>query len=667
MGKRSKNKQSKNVDTKISAPAKFVSAIKPAEGKLAIVHLLIIVVAVLIGYSNSFHVPFVFDDHANIVDNPIIKDLDNFTSGGKGYQSTPRRFIGYLTFALNYHFGGLDVTGYHIVNLAIHCLNAVLVYLLAALILKTPNVRMAIPEAEGKKGIALLSALLFALHPVQTQAVTYIVQRLASLATLFYLLSVVMYIKARLLTQIPVEGGHRKDTNRSVLVIVYYLSSLFSAILAMSTKEISFTLPLVIALYEIVFVNNSPIRQRALFLIPILMTLIIIPISIMGADIPVQNILADIGERTRVQTTLPRWDYLLTEMRVITTYIRLLFLPINQNIDYDYQIYHSFFEPAVFLSFIFLVTLMGSAVYIICRSRNQFSISRITAFGVLWFFITMSVESGFIPIVDVIFEHRVYLPSIGACIAISTSAWLVHKKIESKWPPVRNIYGPAIGLAAITLLVATYARNSIWTDKVKLWEDSVSKSPKADGYISLGLAYKEKNEIFAAIEAYGKAIALAPNDSRIYVDLAVAYSKAGHIDKAIEANRKAIFLNPAGFEAYNNLGELHYKKGRIDDALKEYLHAVSLNPDSAQTHNNLGAAYWSQGLFDKAIEHYNIAIKLKPDFADAYNNLGIALGSKGMLDSAIEKFQLAIKLKPDHPSAYANLSIAYKKKGMIRQ
>lgn len=649
-----------------SAESNVPSRLFSALGRKTGIHLLIVTVAVLIGYSNTLHSPFVFDDSANIVDNALIKDLDNFTSL-EGHKLSPRRFIGYLSFALNYHVGGLDVTGYHVVNIAIHCINALLVYVLVILTLKTPYLRTEMSDVENRYMIALFSALLFAAHPVQTQAVTYIVQRFTSLATLFYLLSVVLYVKARLLTQTPIVEANRGVGKFNGLMIVGYLSSVISALLAMKTKEIAFTLPLVIALYDFVFFHTSSFRQRALYLIPVLLTLAIIPLSIMGTDMPAHDLLANVNEQTRVQTTLPRWDYGMTQMRVIATYIRLLFLPVHQNIDYDYPLYHSIFEPEVLLSFLFLAALIGYAVYCIYRSRNRFSLSRVTAYGILWFFIALSVESGIIPIVDVIFEHRIYLPSVGAFIAISTSVWLVNEKMKTTWHVARNIGGPAMGFVVIALLATTYLRNSVWTDKVSLWEDSVSKSPKADGYTSLGLAYAEKNEIDAALEAYGKAISLAPKDPKIYINLAVAYSKAGAYEKAIEANRKAILLNPNGFEAYNNLGEIYYSRGRIEDAIREYQRAVALNPGSAPTYNNIGAAYWSLGLFDKAIEQYTIAIQLKPDYADAYNNIGIAYGSKGMLDAAIENFQRALQIQPDHAGAHGNLSIAYEKKGMLQQ
>jgi hypothetical protein len=320
--------------------------------------LLLIAIVGLISYSNSFIVPFQFDDLHNIAENPVVHDLDNFTSSLSGYNYNPRRVVGYFTLALNYHVGGTDVTGYHIVNLIIHLINSLLVYFLVVLTFRTPYFRTV--ESGGEQScfgrfIALFTALLFVVHPVQTQAVTYIVQRFTSLATLFYLLSVVLYVWGRI-TGVERSGGR---------AVILYVLSVLSAVLAMKTKEIAFTLPLAVVLYEWIFFQ-VPWRKRVLVLLPVLLTLIIVPLSVMGTDKPLGEVLSDLSEKSRIQTDIPRWDYLVTQMRVITTYIRLIFLPVNQNLDYDYPVYRSLFDPPVLMSFLFLVVIAGFGVYM-CR------------------------------------------------------------------------------------------------------------------------------------------------------------------------------------------------------------------------------------------------------------------------------------------------------------
>jgi hypothetical protein len=329
--------------------------------------LFLIAIVGLISYSNSFIVPFQFDDIYNIAENPVVRDLDNFTSSLSGYNQNPRRFVGYFTFALNYAAGGTDVRGYHIVNLIIHIVNGCLLYLLVILTFRTPcfaswkahSSSGASPVTDyGSRFIALFTALFFVSHPVQTQAVTYIVQRLTSLATFFYLLSVVLYAWGRI-------AGVERSGGRAVLL---YVLSVLSAVLAMKTKEIAFTLPLAVVLYEWTFFQ-APWRKRLLILLPVVLTLIIVPLSVMGTDKPLGEVLSDLSEKSRVQTDIPRWDYLVTQMRVITTYIRLIFLPVNQNLDYDYPVYRSLFDPPVLTSFLFLVVVAGFGVYLLYVSR----------------------------------------------------------------------------------------------------------------------------------------------------------------------------------------------------------------------------------------------------------------------------------------------------------
>src|SRR3972149_9196458 len=252
---------------------------------------IIIAITTLVIYSNTFSVPFLFDDTPNITENHKIRFLSNFLS----FSGT--RYIGELSFALNYYFGELEVFGYHLVNIIIHITNGILVLWLVNLIFKTPGMRRAVISPQSGSLIALTASLIFVSHPIQTQAVTYIVQRLASLATLFYLLSVVLFLKWRLSSGF----GYR---------VALYVLSLFSIVLAMKTKEMSFTLPFIIILCEFVFFRDR--LRRIYFLIPYLLTLLIIPLTIMdiGSDKPVGDIVGDLSEAAQETDYISRGAYL---------------------------------------------------------------------------------------------------------------------------------------------------------------------------------------------------------------------------------------------------------------------------------------------------------------------------------------------------------------------
>jgi hypothetical protein len=368
--------------------------------------LLSIVIVGAIVYSNTLNASWHFDDTVAITENWSLRDL----KGCFNSIFAANRSVGFFTFAVNYHFDKLNVVGYHLVNIAIHILNALLVYSLVILTLKTPVMAKS-RLASHARFLALASGLIFVSHPIQTQAVTYIVQRFASLATLFYLLSLVLFVRARLSI---IQGKNFF----SPLHLVCYLLSLFSAFLAMHTKEIAFTLPFIICLYEFFFLESSfrSWKKRLLYLLPFILTFAVIPANLgMLGKIekkPLGDVIGEIREQVQETTLISRKDYLLTQFNVIVTYIRLLFLPVNQNLDYDYPIARSLFQFPTFISFLFLLGILVLAIYL-------FRIARLASFAIFWFFITLSVESSIIPIRDVIYEHRVYLPSVGFVILMA--------------------------------------------------------------------------------------------------------------------------------------------------------------------------------------------------------------------------------------------------------
>jgi tetratricopeptide (TPR) repeat protein len=461
-------------------------------------------------------------------------------------------------------------------------MNGLLVYFLGLLTLRTPYFSSD-RKTGGPPGdlralfFALFPALFFVAHPIETQAVTYIVQRLASLATLFYLLSTVMYIKSRLVTSGP-EGRGGEDRFFTGTSLPFYLLSLASAVCAMKTKEMAFTLPVMIVLYEFLFFRGK-VSRRILYLIPIVLTMIIIPLSLTGVDKPIGELISDVSESTRVQTDLSRSDYLLTQFRVIATYIRLLVLPINQNLDYDYPVYSSFLTPDVFLSFILLVSILGVGVYLLFRYRRSVSYTRLISFGMFWFFITLSVESSIIPIEDVIYEHRLYLPSIGAFISTGMFVLMITDKLNAKGVRAGRVVVTLLAVIILILTATTYARNMIWKDPVVLWEDIVSKSPeKARPHNNLGQAYWTKGFKDKAFEQYSIAVKLNPMFPQALTNIANMYRERGELNRALQHYQMAIMLAPTYTNAYFNLGLLYLQKSDTVNAYNAFKLMLEINP-----------------------------------------------------------------------------------------
>lgn len=606
-------------------------------------HFVLIALLGLLAYSNTFHVPFQWDEDTFIKQNPFIKDLGYFLDPSRAhghalYGALKSRYIGYLTFALNYAMGGLDVTGYHVFNLLVHILNAFLVYALARLSFNTPFLKEGALHQKAPF-IALFSGLLFVSHPVQTEAVTYIFQRLASLAALFYLLSITAYVKSRL------------STGKSSFI--FYVISLASAILSMKTKENAFTLPVVIVLFEFLFFAG-PVRKRLIRMIPLLLTLLIIPVTLASVHKPAGEIIGNIAPTTRGYSGLSRGDYLLTELPVIITYIRLLFFPVNQNLDYDYPVYRSFLAHPVVLSFLALMMVLFLALILYVRSRTGARDGRLAAFGILWFFITLSVESSIVPIPVVIDEYRLYLPSVGAFLAVVTGAGLMLEKLRKE--KFRQIIAAFLFIVPLLFAVMTYARNVTWATKVSLWEDVVRKSPSlAYPHNNLGVAYMEQGRFDDAAREFLSALAIKPDHASAYNNLGLIYTRHNMLNEAEQAFQNALRLKPDYAKAYNNLGVVFARQGRYDAAMKAFQNALRYKSDVVDAYNNIGLLYLREGHFGKAEEYFRRAMKISPEYAKAHYNYGVLLERQGRRKEALLEYRTVLSLNPGYDKARLRL------------
>jgi Flp pilus assembly protein TadD len=606
-----------------------------------LVHIILILIIGVLAYSNTFSVPFQWDDKYFICENPIVKDMSYFShpeqARGLGmlYSHFKGRYIGYLTFALNYRVNGLEVTDYHIVNFAIHMLNSLLVYLLVLSTFSTPLLmNSALTRRSGF--IAFFSALLFVSHPLQTEAVTYIYQRLASLAALFYFLSVTSYVRSRL-------SGSKRE------MWIFFVVSLVSAILGMKTKENTFTIPVTIALYEYFFFSG-PAKPRIFRLLPFVPLMAIIPLTHLGTEKPLREIMAGVSDAAQYAVGITRWEYLITQFGVIMKYIRLLFFPVGQNLDHDVQLLHSLFDLRAIASLMLILSIFGVAVFLYYRSKTNKPELRIVSFGILWFFVALSVESSIIPIQMLIDEYRVYLPSAGFFMAISAAVFLIIEKIRDK----KN-YRFAVSLLMLIPLVLTFAshaRNSIWGSSLSLWEDIVKKSPgNIRAHNNLGNEYMLKGMATSGIEHFEVAEKLDPDNPEIHNNLGNAYMSTGAVDKALEHYMRSLKLKPDNAQLHSNLGNVYMSKGLTEEAIRHYNAALKLKPDFVEPHNNLGNAYAAKGSTDEAIKHYAIAINLQPDYADPHFNLGLVYLGEGRKDKAMKEFEIALRIRPDFQKA----------------
>lgn len=561
-----------------------------------LVGLAIIILLGINIYSNSFDCSFHFDDYSNIVHNTKIQHLQDVKAWWNFY---PTRSVGMFTFALNYHFNKLDVTYYHRVNLIIHLINAFLVWWLTMLIFSSPVLKDN-PVTRQTKVIAFFSALLFVSHPLATQSVTYIWQRFASLVTMFYLLSLIFYIKARL------------SDKGNILKFLLFTGSLIAAMLAMLTKENAFTLPFAIVLVEIFFLRikkfsiNFRDFRLILLLAAFLGVILIIPLKVSF------SIFATIPPRFGHIYTVTPINYLFTQFSVIVNYIQLLILPINQHFDYDFPISNNFFEVRTILCFLVIVSLILVAIFL-------FKKHRVISFGIFWFFLTLSVESGIIPLDDLIYEHRTYLPSFGFFLIFSTAIYGLSGK---------RFRIPALVMMVIMVIFnsyLTYERNKVWKDDLTLWNDNVAKAPNiARPIVSRGYAYASIGQWDKAIADYTRGIGINPNYAAAYTYRGVAYDNLKQWYKAIADYSRAIGIDPAYTVVYYNRGVAFSNLGQWAKAIADYSRALEIDPQSANVYYNRGVAYGNLEQWDKAIDDYSKAIRLNPDLTQAISNRELA-------------------------------------------
>ncbi|MBI5100335.1 MAG: tetratricopeptide repeat protein [Nitrospirae bacterium] len=480
---------------------KFPALIK----KVGLAALVIYAAAGFLIYSNVLTDGiFIFDDFEYIVDNPTLKNMSFFS------HMTDPRHIGYLSFGLNFALDGMDPYGFHLFNIIIHILNALLVFSFVRLTLKI------LRQGDGRLAkwddlSSFTAGLIFLVHPIETQAVSYITQRFTSMTSLFYLSSVVSYLSAR---------WRLERSDGPAVPYVLYGVSIVSCMLAMKTKEIAFTIPFMIgALEYLLFKGSALAGRRFIYLIPLFATLVIIPMSLFGPEYGLMDYGQGVDEVTRRDKIFDlqersTFEYLITQFRVIVIYLRLLVLPVHQLAVYDLRASNSVLDLRVLTSLALLLAIAATGFYCWRKAAKagpkDAPVYMITALGILWFYVTLSIESSIIPIKDLIFEHRAYLPSVGIIALFS----VVSINMLGKFLAGERVFAKAaacILVVVIPLSVATYRRNFIWTDEVLFWGDIVEKTGKAIGYNNRGNAYLKNGQLDLALKDLTKTISFFPN------------------------------------------------------------------------------------------------------------------------------------------------------------
>ncbi|MDY6986975.1 MAG: tetratricopeptide repeat protein [Thermodesulfobacteriota bacterium] len=629
-------------------------------------------------YSNTLKAPFQLDDSLRIENNPHVRlsemTLTGLAKAAVNDISSRNRPIANVTFALNYYFHQYRLAGYHVVNIVVHILTAFLVYLFIKIALFTIQHKASSLESGiigaffqplNSSVIAFFSALVWLVHPVQIQSVTYIVQRMNNMAAMFYLLSLLLYATGRLgqvqrAASLQCNGRPRRADEQGTANLqsnsrrhyLWFVGSVLAWIFALGSKQTAITLPFFILLYEWYFfqdLSKDWVKHRLGYALAILAIFALISFLFLGSN-PLEK-LQSIGDYSMNEFTF--WERVLTQPRVVIYYLSLLLypLPSRLNLDYDFPLSYSLVHPlTTLLSVATIVAVIGLACYL---ARKE----RLISFAILWFFGNLVLESSVVPLA-IIFEHRTYLPSVFVPFIMVT---LTHRYVKPKW----------LGVAALCAAVAvfslwTYQRNSVWATSVTLWKDCVSKSPnKARPHYNLGRALALEKHLDEAISQFRHTLRLKPGYVEAHNNLGVALMEKGDLNKAISHFYTALQLKNMHSPTHYNLGRALSRQGRLDDAISHFRTALKLEPHEVDTYNELGNALVRLGHFDEAADLYLEAIRIEPTDVKAYGNLGVIMMGQGRLGEAVGYFSKALQIKPDEAQIHSNFGVALVRQGRL--
>ncbi len=596
----------------------------------------LVTLAVWLAYRGSFAGPFVLDDTPAITDNYSIRHFATAWTPPPDTTVSGRPVVN-LTLALNYAISGLEVRDYHVFNVAIHLLAALALFGVVRRTLRNPHLAPALARDATLLGGGV--ALLWAVHPLQTESVTYVIQRAESLMGLFYLLTLYAFIRG---------------TNAETRIIArgWLVLSFAACLLGMATKEVMATAPVIVLLYDRTFVSGSfrtALRTRGRFYAalaatwPVLAALVISTANRSGT--------AGLG------TKLSSLDYALSQGGAVGRYLRLVLWPSGLVFDYGRAVTTRWSTVVGPMTLVF--ALMAGTLFAL-RVRRAGAIPGRSMLGFLgaWFFAILAPSSSVVPIAtQTVAEHRMYLPlaAVVTLFVIAAHRWLG-----------RRGAGVAIVFAALGLATLTQQRNIVYRDALTLWADTAAKIPDNPRAITnLASALIERGRGPEALEVYAARLQRRPDDIESYINYGNALLAAGRADDAIAQLESALRLDPDNLEARNNLGITLAQSGRAAEAVAHFERAIQLKPASAESHRNLGLALTQAGRTEDALAQFAESVRLQPAAPFAHDAYGLALLKARRLPEATAEFEAALRIDPKLAPAHYHLGLALPQGGRI--
>jgi tetratricopeptide (TPR) repeat protein len=552
--------------------------------------IFLIVCVAILAYGRTLDVPFYLDDFVNISENLAIQD---FGDPGQIVDYSPPRAFGFFTLAANYALHGESVAGYHLVNILIHLLSGIAVFTLLRGLMLAPATRRS--GADGlMQWLPLVVALVFVLHPLQTQAVTYIVQRFSSLAALLYLASLACFVWGRI-TRRP----------------AFYVGVVGFGALAVLTKQNAVTLPFALLLIELLFFRELPAAKR--WWIPAgVLLLVLAAVGLLQID--------TVDRLTRETADISRIDYLATQMEVLWRYVSLVYYPVGLRVEYDLPLQSGFSDTGVWLA-------LAGHLALILLAFSVWSRLPFIAFGILFFYLAHAVESSVIPIRDIVFEHRMYLPMLG--IATATVAALL--RLAQRFVVPRAVVAMVLAAGLLVLGGMTLARNETWRDPLTLLRIDTE---------------------------------LSPGSQRAWTSYAKELMRRGKFEEALPALAAALNLGRTqeGLEVapqtlVNTVIALYYTNQPRKAAMMEsWLEGIELLPvEQSRLYEVKGLWLLRNGQIDAARQHLDLAAEAFPNpMAEA--GLAAVDAREGNRDAAMSRARAVLAQDPDNPLALRVMS-----------
>ena len=592
-----------------------------------------LVLAGLAAYSDSFRGPFIFDD-TTFLDEASARTLWPIWP-----TLAAQRPVVQFTLALCRSIGGPGELSYHIFNVAIHLLAALALFGIVRRTLMLPALKGRF-DLKAATAIAFCASLLWLLHPLQTQAVTYIVQRSESLMGLFYLLTLYCFIRS----------------GSSARPVRWHAAAVACCLLGMASKEVMVSAPLTVLLYDRIFFAGSfgeTLRRRWGLYLALAATWLVLGRSI-GEAVGAQAVSA--GFNLPQATPL---EYARSEFGVILHYLRLAFLPVGLCLDYDWPIAKGIRD--IVPGAVVVGGLLAATVWALARRPMW-------GFAGAWFFLVLAPTSSIMPIRDLAFEHRMYLPLAALIVPATVAAYLLVERLTRRPPGGEAAAVRAGGVIAIALVVAiagtfgalTFLRNRDYRSAVTIWKDTTDKRrDNARAWTNLGDACLNAGNCDEAIRCLTRAIELQPRWSWHYSSRATAYLRLRRFDEAMRDCDHAIAMEPALARAWCSRGSIYLQTHRFAEAIRDFTSAIELKPDFAEAYNGRGQALTDAGRPLEALADFDKAIESNPGYAEAYFFRGIARADAGRLDGALSDYDKAIELNPRFSEAYNNRGRIY--------